>query len=211
MFVLSWLRKPESSVNLSFLQVFFGGDEEKERLSSSVWGNSPIKRYLKIKSISSLGIFCNCLSVFSVSQSFWISASGSYLPVCEGRKEIQITRKNWPKWVFSPEHDVSITHPDLDPLVITSFDATWVQNSTLYLCLFPGGSSHQRAHDEKRQHDGWIPTFGKQSQLFPLGCSVSAGFSERYGFLFRWNWTAWKWHMKKTLCRFAPCPQILPI
>lgn len=107
--------KQISGEGLSFLQVFFGGNEEKERLFSSAWGNLLLKK-------SSIFISLRFqLSIFSVtSRSFWISASGSYHPVFGGKKEIQITKKNWPKWVFRLKHEVYVILPDFNPL-----GATW--------------------------------------------------------------------------------------
>lgn len=52
-----------------------------------------------------------------------------------------------------------------------------------FTLLLTGSSSHQGADDEKRYYDGWVPTFGKQGQLFPHGCGVSTGLPERHGFL----------------------------
>lgn len=80
-----------------------------------------VTRSLKIKYISSLGFFFNYLSFSVTSQSFWTSASGSYHQICGGRKEIQITKKNWPKWVFRQKHEVSVIYPDFNPLDVTIF------------------------------------------------------------------------------------------
>lgn len=177
-----WARKPKSSEGLSVVQVFCTGAEEKTRLLSPARGKS----WFKEGQI----YFCPWIFFNTCRFSLWSARVFEYLLLVHTAQSAGKGRKSRlpGKTGQSEAFGWNMVFPSS---IQVHVGANLLQQLTPSLDLVTGGSSHQRAHDEKRQHDGRIPTFRKQSQLFPHGCPVSTGFPERHGFLSGWNWKAW--------------------